>query len=464
MGLGLGFTIGSPLNYMMLERTPAAESNSALATLSLVRSIGTTLAPAILVGFLAHAGLTLQDSLTAQLPTTISAPTLPYAAELQAEFEAMKADPNLKDKLKDVSFPDLNSTTTITISTKDGGSLPDDLVELLRTADVTTITERTVTVAERMFAEQTPSVIADITDGVDSGLASLGTAHTNLDKAHTKLGKAVTGLDKAISGMTRGITGMKSGIAGMTRGITGMDSGLAGTAKAIKGMGAGIARIDRDIAGLKAALAGVQGAYDAIMGALPPGTPEPPPAQELHAKIDGFTAAIAGAREGRAALVEKQAKLKNDRAKLAVQRANLAAKRGTLQRQLVTLERKRADAIASRNKLVKARGEMATALTDLADTSRKLTILRDAVPAAFETAKQEYVAEIRKRSATLETTFASTLNGGFRNIYFSTIAAGLLAALLLALYPRRAARQEAPPASEVDRDTGGPRLDEHALT
>lgn len=137
MGLGLGFTIGSPLNYMMLEQTPAEESNSALATLSLVRSIGTTLAPAILVGFLAQAGLTLQDSLTAQLPTQIAAPTLPYAAELQAKFDAMKADPNLKDKLKDVTFPDLNSQTTIDIGMVDGGTLPDDLVELLRTADVT---------------------------------------------------------------------------------------------------------------------------------------------------------------------------------------------------------------------------------------------------------------------------------------------------------------------------------------
>jgi len=464
MGLGLGFTIGSPLNYMMLERTTPEESNSALATLSLVRSIGTTLAPAILVGFLAQAGVSLQDALTAQLPTTISAPTLPYAAELQAKFDTMKADPNLKDKLKDVTFPDLNSKTTITINTTGGGSLPDDLVELLKTADVTNITERTVTVAERMFAEQTPSVIADITDGVNTGLGSLATAHTDLDKAHTKLGKAVTGLDKAIAGMTKGVNGMKSGIAGMTKGINGMDSGLAGTAKAIKGMGAGIAKIDKDIAGLKAALAGVQSAYDAIMGALPPGTPEPPPAQALHAKIDGFNAAIAGAKQGRAALVEKQAKLKNDRAKLATQRANLAAKRATLQRQLVTLEGKRADAIASRDKLVKARSEMATALADLEDTSRKLTILRDAVPAAFETAKQDYVAEIRKRSTTLETTFASTLNGGFRNIYFSTIAASLLAALLLALYPRRAARQDEPSSSESDRDTSRADLDEHVLT
>jgi len=59
------------------------------------------------------------------------------------------------------------------------------------------------------------------------------------------------------------------------------------------------------------------------------------------------------------------------------------------------------------------------------------------VPGAFEAAKADYVAEIRRRSAILESTFAGTLNEGFRNIYLATIAAGLLAALLLGLYPRR---------------------------
>ncbi len=447
MGLGLGFTIGSPLNYMMLDRTPASESNSALATLSLVRSIGTTLAPAILVGFLAHAGLALQDSLTAQLPTQIAAPTLPYAAELQARFDAMKTDPNLKDKLKDVTFPDLNSQTTIDIDMNGGGTLPDDLVELLRTADVTNITERTRTVAERMFAEQTPSVIADITDGVNAGLRSLATAQTDVDKAHAKLVKAVTGLDKAIKGMTKGIDGMESGIAGMTKAINGMTKGIDGMSSGIDGMTKGLKRIDKDLAGLKAALAGVQAAYDAIMGALPPGTPEPPPAQELHARIDDFKAAIAGANQGREALVRKQSALKADRAQLTASRATLRGKRSTLRTQLATLEGKRADAITSRQKLVAARDELATASADLTDTRRKLTILRGAVPGAFDTARNDYLAEIDALAPTLEATFASTLNGGFRNIYFSTIAAGLLAVLLLALYPRRKAVEQPTMAS-----------------
>ena len=46
IGIGMGFTIGTPLNYMMLAKTKEREANSALATLSLVRSVGTADAPA----------------------------------------------------------------------------------------------------------------------------------------------------------------------------------------------------------------------------------------------------------------------------------------------------------------------------------------------------------------------------------------------------------------------------------
>lgn len=52
MGAGMGFVMGAPLNYMMLQNTAEAQSTSAVATLSLVRQVGTTLAPALLVGFL----------------------------------------------------------------------------------------------------------------------------------------------------------------------------------------------------------------------------------------------------------------------------------------------------------------------------------------------------------------------------------------------------------------------------
>jgi len=442
MGLGLGFTIGSPLNYMMLDRTPAAESNSALATLSLVRSIGTTLAPAFLVGFLAHAGADLQANLTAVLPTQVSAPALPYAADLQATFAELKTDPDLKDKLKDVTFPDLAAQTTINIDANGGGTLPDDLVELLRTADVTNITARTKTVAERMFAEQTPSVISDITEGVNTGVASLDTAREDVDKAHAKLVKAVKGIDSGIAGMRKASTGMRSGIAGMTKAIAGMDSGIAGMTKGVRGMTTAIAKVDHDLAGLREARAGVQAGYDAIMGALPPGSPEPPPAQDLHAQLDQLDAAIAGAKQGRAALIGKRTTLEHKRAALVASRAGVRSERSALQGKLSTLEGKLATAISDRAKLVRARDDLTGVSTELADTRHKLIVLRDAVPGAFETAKDDYLAEIDALSPTLEKTFADTLNTGFRGIYLSTMAAALLAALLLTLYPRRAKSED----------------------
>lgn len=53
MGLGMGFAMGAPTNYMILENTSPEESGAAIATIALVRQVGTTVAPAILLGFVA---------------------------------------------------------------------------------------------------------------------------------------------------------------------------------------------------------------------------------------------------------------------------------------------------------------------------------------------------------------------------------------------------------------------------
>ena len=81
IGLGMGFTMGTPLNYMMLDNTKKADSNSALATLSLIRSVGTAIAPAVMVGFIAHAGVTAEANITAQLPKELVLPSLPYVTQ-----------------------------------------------------------------------------------------------------------------------------------------------------------------------------------------------------------------------------------------------------------------------------------------------------------------------------------------------------------------------------------------------
>ena len=86
---------------------------------------------------------------------------------------------------------------------------------------------------------------------------------------------------------------------------------------------------------------------------------------------------------------------------------------------------------------MKARDELSEALISLAEIRTKLITLRDAVPGAFDTAKANYLAEIDARAPALEQAFADTLNTGFKGIYLSTMAAALLAGLLLVAYPRR---------------------------
>jgi MFS family permease len=53
VGLGMGFAMGAPLNYMILENTRPEEAGSAVATVTLVRQVGTSLAPSFFLGFVA---------------------------------------------------------------------------------------------------------------------------------------------------------------------------------------------------------------------------------------------------------------------------------------------------------------------------------------------------------------------------------------------------------------------------
>ena len=53
VGAGMGMTMGAPTNYMILENTDPADSTTAIATITLIRQIGTTIAPALLVTLIA---------------------------------------------------------------------------------------------------------------------------------------------------------------------------------------------------------------------------------------------------------------------------------------------------------------------------------------------------------------------------------------------------------------------------
>ena len=53
VGAGMGLAMGAPTNYMILENTSKEDSTSAIATITLIRQIGTSVAPAIYVGLIA---------------------------------------------------------------------------------------------------------------------------------------------------------------------------------------------------------------------------------------------------------------------------------------------------------------------------------------------------------------------------------------------------------------------------
>lgn len=67
MGFGVGFTMGAPLNYLVLQAVPKEEGATALATMSLIRSLGVTISPSLMIGFIVNAAKETQTALMTTL-------------------------------------------------------------------------------------------------------------------------------------------------------------------------------------------------------------------------------------------------------------------------------------------------------------------------------------------------------------------------------------------------------------
>ncbi|BCK01145.1 MFS transporter [Anaerocolumna chitinilytica] len=72
MGFGVGFTMGPPLNYLILGAVKEEEGATALATMSLVRSIGVTISPSFMIGFIVDASKNIQSDLMQTLQVGFS--------------------------------------------------------------------------------------------------------------------------------------------------------------------------------------------------------------------------------------------------------------------------------------------------------------------------------------------------------------------------------------------------------
>lgn len=361
VGLGIGFTMGTPLNYMMLANTKTEESNSALATLSLIRSIGTTIAPAIMIGFISHAGMSIQGNVMALLPTEVSVPELPYVQEINTAFQDMKADPAMAEKLKGIDIPDLSSMQTVKFDMNSSNSnfeLPASLVERLQSSDVTTITEDIKVLSNYMFDQNTPDVITNIQDGLQSGITAMESSKA----------------------------GIEEGIAGMQKAITSQEAAL----KQLEGMAAMLA-VNDNIGGSAPLMSMSSSSKEfSLLDMLPDTVKASIPADVLTqlAEIKSME--------------ELQAKI--EELKTAIQ--------------TMTVQ------VAS----------MTTAKDEMSDMMNKMTQLKDAIPGAFETAKNDYIANIDTLSAPIETEYQRTLNVGFLQLYFTVAIVSLLGMLVLMFY------------------------------
>jgi len=261
IGLGLGFTMGTPLNYMMLQNTKPENSNSALATLSLVRSIGTAIAPAIMVGFLVHAGMGAQTRLIALLPP-VESPRIEKAAEVESMIAQLRKDPRGAAMLGKMEIPSFGTVAPMKFDMSgSGGGLPAGLLAKLQAADVTTIVDVLKELSATMFEQKTPPVIEKIRGGIAQGIA--GTA------------AGLASVDKSAAGLAEGLKGMDSALAGMDAGLAGMDAALAR------------AKAPAQIEAIKAQRAGLQAQRDA-----------------LAAKRAGASAGAGGIASARAQLAE----------------------------------------------------------------------------------------------------------------------------------------------------------------
>ena len=67
--------------------------------------------------------------------------------------------------------------------------MPDDLIELMKSSDVTNITQRSKLLAERMFAQMTPKLITDIQNGVQKGIDAMNSSSKDIDIALSGVSK-----------------------------------------------------------------------------------------------------------------------------------------------------------------------------------------------------------------------------------------------------------------------------------
>ena len=425
IGIGVGFTMGTPLNYMMLSHTKESESNSALATLSLVRSIGTAVAPAIMVGFIAHAGANIQDEIMKDMPDKISIPKLPYADEITKEFDDLKSNSQMKDKLKDMDMPDLTSMETVNIDFDNKDSdykISDDLIELMKNSDVTTITENSKIMSKAMFDETTPEVIGEIQGGIQKGVDGIDKGINSLDKSIDELNTGYNKLSNAYEQINTGYDKLSTAYTKVNSAYNKMNDAYIKADKAMKDAIKNNKNSKYNMKGMK------NNSYSTV-GATYSNNKSSMKTKTKYKNISS------------------ESKMPNME-KMPANMTTMTSKLDDMKKQVNTMKSKMDDMKsqmntmkAQSNKMKSQLDSMESALTSMKETSTsmkslkdKMVVLKNSIPNAFEEGEKSYLKEIDKRSDKIENTFQSVLNKGFKNVYLTTAVASILGLFLLFFY------------------------------
>lgn len=428
IGIGVGFTMGTPLNYMMLSHTKESESNSALATLSLVRSIGTAVAPAIMVGFIAHAGVNIQDEIMKDLPDTINIPKLPYADEITKEFNDLKSNSEMKDKLKDMDMPDLTSMETVKIDFNDSNSdykVPENVIELMKTSDVTTITDNSKVMAQTMFDEMTPSLIKDIQDGVQKGIDGID--------------KGVVSLEKSISKLNKGYEELNTGYTKINTGYKELNTAYTKVSTAYNKLNTAYINVNSAYNKLNDAYIKASNAMEVGMKSKP--TMSNNSINKMQYNTDNNDSNMGKNGNDYASMVSKLKAMKaqvdtmKEKANtLKTQVNTMKTKMTTMKSQLNTMKTQANTMKTQLNKMKTALTSMKETLNSMKSLENKMLTLKNTVPDAFAEGEKTYLKEIDKRSEKIENTFQSILNEGFKNVYLVTAISSTVGLILLLFY------------------------------
>ena len=425
IGIGVGFTMGTPLNYMMLSHTKESESNSALATLSLVRSIGTAVAPAIMVGFIAHAGANIQDEIMKDMPDKISIPKLPYADEITKEFDDLKSNSQMKDKLKDMDMPDLTSMETVNIDFDNKDSdykISDDLIELMKNSDVTTITENSKIMSKAMFDETTPEVIGEIQGGIQKGVDGIDKGINSLDKSIDELNTGYNKLSNAYEQINTGYDKLSAAYTKVNSAYTKMNDSYIKADKAMKDAMKNNKNSKYNMKDM------TNNSYSTVGSTYSNNKSS----MKTKTKYEN---------------ISSESKMPNME-KMPANMTTMTSKLDDMKKQVNTMKSKMDDMKsqmntmkAQSNKMKSQLDSMESALTSMKETSTsmkslkdKMVVLKNSIPGAFEEGEKSYLKEIDKRSDKIENTFQSVLNKGFKNVYLTTAVASILGLFLLFFY------------------------------